>query len=252
MLIVIIIIGVLAGSLVPRLTSYMERTRDLKRQSDLRNLATAISQYKDDMGEFPLREMTPVELANLARNTLWRIWYRRMPREYGVVGEFYGTVWGLQTKLSDYIKAIPHDPWKSLRVCITWNCYTHFSKDSAKISHKSHPIRKGEQEIAAVPGEYMYWLQRDKKAAMLITRVETPNFANYVIVDVIKENRNGFSGNTINYGPFDIINKLDTLHLCSSVKKVPEWEEKFEIRADWIVDCAFSHEEQLYYLHPIF
>ena len=41
-LVVIVIIGALSSALFPRIMKYMERTRDIRRQLDLRNLAVAI------------------------------------------------------------------------------------------------------------------------------------------------------------------------------------------------------------------
>ena len=53
MLIVVIIIGILSAAILPKLTGYMARTRDLKRQADLRNIATAIELYKSNKGKLP-------------------------------------------------------------------------------------------------------------------------------------------------------------------------------------------------------
>ena len=53
MLIVVIIIGILSAAILPKLTGYMARTRDLKRQVDLRNIATAIELYKSNKGKWP-------------------------------------------------------------------------------------------------------------------------------------------------------------------------------------------------------
>ena len=56
MLIVVIIIGILAAAIVPRLTGVMARSRDTKRIADLRTIWTAIQMYKDMHWEFPKRE----------------------------------------------------------------------------------------------------------------------------------------------------------------------------------------------------
>ena len=53
MLIVVIIIGILSAAILPRLTGYMVRTRDLQRHMDLRNIATAIELYKSNKGTLP-------------------------------------------------------------------------------------------------------------------------------------------------------------------------------------------------------
>ena len=54
MLIVVLIIGILSAAVLPKLTGYMARTRDLKRQADLRNVAAAIEMYRANKGELPL------------------------------------------------------------------------------------------------------------------------------------------------------------------------------------------------------
>lgn len=53
MLIVVIIVGILSAAILPRLTGYMARTRDLKRQADLRNIAAAINMYQSNKGTRP-------------------------------------------------------------------------------------------------------------------------------------------------------------------------------------------------------
>jgi len=53
MLIVIVIIGILAAALVPRLRSVQERARDTKRKTDLQQIITAIELYKGDNNRFP-------------------------------------------------------------------------------------------------------------------------------------------------------------------------------------------------------
>ena len=53
MLIVVLIIGILSAAILPRLTGYMARTRDLQRHMDLRNIATAIELYKSNKGKLP-------------------------------------------------------------------------------------------------------------------------------------------------------------------------------------------------------
>lgn len=48
MLIVIVIIGILAAAILPKITGHLARTRDLQRHMDLNALSTAIMQYKTD------------------------------------------------------------------------------------------------------------------------------------------------------------------------------------------------------------
>lgn len=53
MLIVIVIIGILAAALVPRLISVQGRARDTKRKADLSQLGSALAIYKTDNSTFP-------------------------------------------------------------------------------------------------------------------------------------------------------------------------------------------------------
>jgi general secretion pathway protein G len=53
MLIVIVIIGVLAAALIPRLTSARGRANDVARKASLQQIATALVGYQIDNGDFP-------------------------------------------------------------------------------------------------------------------------------------------------------------------------------------------------------
>jgi len=52
MLIVVVIIGILAAALIPRLQSVQARARDTKRKADLHQIWTALAIYKEDNGNF--------------------------------------------------------------------------------------------------------------------------------------------------------------------------------------------------------
>jgi type II secretory pathway pseudopilin PulG len=53
MLIVIVIIGVLASALIPRLGSARGKANDVARKADLQQIATAIISYQIDKNMFP-------------------------------------------------------------------------------------------------------------------------------------------------------------------------------------------------------
>lgn len=53
LLIVIVIIGILSSAILPKITGYLARTRDLQRKMDLAALASAIEAYKSNTGEWP-------------------------------------------------------------------------------------------------------------------------------------------------------------------------------------------------------
>lgn len=249
MLIVIVIIGILGAAILPKLWWYLERTRDLKRQTDLRTISTAIIAYRNSHWKFPLRDMPEKEKQNKERMTPSKINGKYLPPSHWVLWEFYWTVSWLAQKLSSYIKQLPKDPLWWNKVCITWNCFTHFT--SKTYSVRAHPLWKAEQEVAVVPWEYMYRLQWDKLWAMLIAKTETADASNYVIIDTDFNHRNDFNGAAINYWWFDVVAKLNKLKLCTSIKRGNPWEEKFEVKNDGHVDCIYSHPEQLYYIVKI-
>ncbi len=53
MLIVIVIIGILAAALIPRLTGAQGRARDTARKADLSQLSTAMASFNGDNGVYP-------------------------------------------------------------------------------------------------------------------------------------------------------------------------------------------------------
>lgn len=53
MLIVIVIIGILAAALIPRLSSARGRANDVARKADLAQVAAALVAYQIDHGRFP-------------------------------------------------------------------------------------------------------------------------------------------------------------------------------------------------------
>ncbi len=55
MLIVIVIIGILAAALVPRLADIQWRARDTKRKADLSSMVNALEIYFADYGSYPLQ-----------------------------------------------------------------------------------------------------------------------------------------------------------------------------------------------------
>ena len=54
MLIVIVIIGILAAALIPRLLSVQSRARDTKRKADLSQIGSALGIYRADNSIFPV------------------------------------------------------------------------------------------------------------------------------------------------------------------------------------------------------
>lgn len=59
MLIVVVIIGILAAALVPKLQGSQERTRDMIRKKDIKTAADALTIYYIDNQSFPDPKCTP-------------------------------------------------------------------------------------------------------------------------------------------------------------------------------------------------
>lgn len=52
MLVVVVVIGILAAALIPRLQWWQERARDMKRKVDINTIANALMIYKEDNGQY--------------------------------------------------------------------------------------------------------------------------------------------------------------------------------------------------------
>jgi len=63
MLIVIVIIGILASALIPRLSSARGRANDTARKADLQQIAASLVAYQIDHGQFPDEEQNYTILA---------------------------------------------------------------------------------------------------------------------------------------------------------------------------------------------
>jgi type II secretory pathway pseudopilin PulG len=87
MLIVIVIIGILAASLIPRIMWLQARARDTKRIHDIRQLSESIYTYWMDNNSYPAKGNT--------WDWNWAVWYQ---------SNF------LSILLPNYIKSVPIDP----------------------------------------------------------------------------------------------------------------------------------------------
>jgi Tfp pilus assembly protein PilE len=110
MLIVVLIIGILSAAILPRLTGYMARTRDLKRQTDLRNVAAAIEMYKGVHGSYPLRVMNEQDKL-LAQQEEYKnevSWFFAPGTDF----EYFGSIDRLEG-IKEYLSDFPKDPSNS-------------------------------------------------------------------------------------------------------------------------------------------
>lgn len=89
LMVVIVILGILAGLIVPRLTDKPDKARVVKAKMQIENLAMAVKQFKLDNGFYPSTEQglkALVEKPGVGES----------PRDYPEDG---------------YISKIPEDPW---------------------------------------------------------------------------------------------------------------------------------------------
>lgn len=95
MLIVIVIIGILAAALIPRLTSARWRANDTARKADLQQIWTALISYQIDNSSFPT---TPWSL-DVIKTDLTRWWLASIPSDpdrttqYSWIQSTTGTIW---------------------------------------------------------------------------------------------------------------------------------------------------------------
>jgi len=144
MLIVIVIIGILAAALVPRLQAVQWRARDTKRKADLQQISTALYVHQADNGVFPYG------IAN--RNCA-----NYQPPTYNTCTiNSVRTPWFLD--LADYMTSVPQDPtnytpnntsiWHSNRSLSTSYMYTYQALNSrwwfsmtTRLENKTDPDR---------------------------------------------------------------------------------------------------------------
>ena len=96
LMVVIVILGILAGLIVPRLTDKPDKARVVKAKMQVENLAMAIKQFKLDNGFYPSTEQGLQALVDAPS-------VGQKPRDYPEKG---------------YISQIPKDPWGNAYIYI--------------------------------------------------------------------------------------------------------------------------------------
>lgn len=92
MLIVIVIIGILAAALIPRLSSARGRANDVARKADLAQLANALLSYQIDRGQFPTSWTTCADgcALNVIKTDLITAWMSSIPEDPNSIRAFSG------------------------------------------------------------------------------------------------------------------------------------------------------------------
>lgn len=229
MLIVVVIIGILASALFPKITGYMERTRDLKRQTDLRNIAVALEMYRDHYGEFPLRKGD-----------------HRM--------NYDDLFWGASSILGispEYLTQIPKDPKKSTMIKI------HNSPYEGGLWTEVWRGKNWSGGFVLRPGDYLYQLVQNKGSkcwgAVLVAKAETAENANYVL-DLKKGSNYKIGGawrNPKNIGATYTCSDMDLtkIHLCNQVEKSTNGTVIAATETN--ENCTYTSADQLYYVYKI-
>ena len=250
MLIVVLIIGILSAAVLPKLTGYMARTRDLKRQADLRNVAAAIEMYRAGKGELPLAT-TPKKVADFYKTTPWHSYD-------GYLISDSQNMWPVNSLLSikEYIRDLPSDP-NNQQVAI----YPAFYGDND--SERFWP-RGTRWKMITPKGEYIYqqmYINGSSLSggALLIAKSETPDMSNYVFDINANPPLWATWGNlfpTPSYYLHNDVHQKDQLakaaefnmgkvRLCSRIVKSNRAKRA---EHEWDDSCTYSDPKQLYYI----
>ena len=223
MLIVVIIIGILSAAILPRLTGYMARTRDLQRHMDLRNIATAIELYKSNKGKLP-----------------------EIYDENNQVSSSFG--WRATSLLwiKEYIKSIPKDPSN----LFVWEMmHPH---------HRGNRLSNGDYLYLSTRD--MGGLL-EANGALLFAKVETPEYANYIKVhsdQVLGRDITSLGGVFwgANFNPktwrYPLVSTLvpaKSLLFCTKISKSDK--PSMTKNEDGTINCTYSDPKQLYYIVKI-
>lgn len=248
MLIVVLVIGILWAAILPKFSWYLERTRDIKRQADLRNIGLAIEAYKAQHHQMPKRTLDLATIQKFEKywTQVWENWLKTDLLHYGYAS-------ALQDSLISYLTSIPLDPNKKSQVLLFRDFHIH------RNNHDN--MRWQLANWASKPGEYVYETLRKNGekawAGVLIAKVETPDMANYVYIKkgYVDPHWSMFHHPTSNYisrvADSMKIRDIANIHLCLSVKKVSPGKEYFKINSNGSAECAYSSADQLYYIYKI-
>ena len=220
-LIVVVIIGILSAAILPKLTGYMARTRDLQRHMDLRNIATAIELYQSNKGKLP-------EIYDKNNKVTSAFGWRAT-----------SLLW-----IKEYIKSIPKDPSN----LFVW-----------EIMHPHHRNgnRLGDGDYLYLSTRDMGGLL-EANGALLFAKVETPEYANYIKVhsdQVLGRDITSLGGVFwgANFNPktwgYPLVAPLvpaKSLLFCTKISKSDK--PSMTKNEDGSVDCTYSDTNQLYYI----
>ena len=235
MLVVIVIVAILLFALLPRFRGHLAKSRDMKRHADLRNIVSAIEMYRSDhRREFPYLE--------------------KFNGDY-TLGMVFWPASNLSGALSKYMSSIPKDPNKNSLIKV-------FRKN-----YNQNRVKKWEYLFNFLRKTKPTTEDRGPHFALLVAKVETPAYANYIVYDYGCEmhrnkkeacmpwcayiNIEWFGPGLRNVpGPIICMKSVPNRPLlCDEVVKAdtPNVIEQ----EDWKIICEYSSEDQLYYFVKI-
>ena len=128
MLIVIVIIGILAAALIPRLTGIQARARDTARTADMRNTATALEVYHLDNGSYPGANYAFIHKKSspLLSSLFFPTTFAQTPGG--------SSLDKIDASLASYMTALPKDPngmWVQANIggdcLVQWSSYAYYT-----------------------------------------------------------------------------------------------------------------------------
>ena len=224
MLIVVIIIGILSAAILPKLTGYMARTRDLQRHMDLRNIAAAINMYQSNKGKLP-------EIYDKNNKVTSAFGWRAT-----------SLLW-----IKEYIKSIPKDPSN----LFVWEIMHPHHRGGNRLSDGDY-LYLSTRDMGGL---------LEANGALLFAKVETPEYANYIKVhsdQVLGRDITSLGGVFwgANFNPKTWGDPLvaplvpaKSLLFCTKISKSDK--PSMTKNEDGTINCTYSDVKQLYYIVKI-
>lgn len=118
MLIVIVIIGILAAALLPRLTWAQAKARNTARKADLNQLTTALNAYQVDYGKFPswLEELKGAYIKDVPQDA----WGKKWCSSASEGSYYYKTIWDEANGF--VLQASLEKEWVNAQANFAWDC----------------------------------------------------------------------------------------------------------------------------------
>lgn len=253
MLIVIVILSILSTAILPKITGHLAKTRDFKRQQDLRVIATAIEAYQGNNWLTLPKDPPSSEQAKKFPQLLWpNSWGWKIHKpEIDKIRDLYA-LWSvkyLKSTLSPYLNVIPKDPQKSNHTRgLVYGCYEAMKrqkKTDCPSDTTTWWIENGEYFYIQLMTSY-----NTHGRTVLVAKVETPEAANRVGAwDLSFSTSRG----NITYGNYHAPSNhkhFKNKHLKPKCTSITKWETIKKAQAG-NTNCIYTDKSQLFYIIDI-